>query len=78
MDRAHHRLERLHSKLAADYHGPDMPPPRKPKWMRWRTYSRIAQQIEAGQERLDVVFCAGAQRLLARADRSKQRRRMRR
>jgi hypothetical protein len=55
-----------------------MPPPPKPKWMRWRTYSRIAQQIEAGQERLDVVFFAGAQRLLARVDRSEHRRGRRR
>jgi hypothetical protein len=72
MDQAHHHLARLHRKLHANYDGPDMPSPRKPKWMRWRTYSRIAQQIEAGQERLDVVFCAGAQRLLARADRLEQ------
>jgi hypothetical protein len=78
MDRAHRRLARLHRKLAADYDSPDMPPPPKPKWVRWKTYSRIAQQIEAGRERLDAVFFAGAQRLLAWSDRSKQRRRMRR
>ena len=28
-------------KLSADYDGPDMPPPPKPKWMRWNTYNRI-------------------------------------
>ena len=78
MDRAHHNLARLHRKLGADYDGPDMPPPPKPKWVRWKTYSRIAKQIEAGQERLDVVFVAGAQRILARIDRSEQRRGMRR
>jgi hypothetical protein len=78
MDRAHSQLARLHRKLAADYDGPDMPPPPKPKWMRWHTYSRIATQIEAGQERLDAVFFVGARRLLARADRSEQRKRTRR
>jgi hypothetical protein len=78
MDRAHHRLGRLHRKLGADYDGPDGIPPPKPKWMRWRTYSRIALQIRAGEEHLDQVFTLGAQRILARMDRSDQRRRMRR
>ena len=78
MDRAHHRLGRLHRKLGADYDGPDGIPPAKPKWMRWRTYSRIALQIRAGEEHLDQVFTLGAQRILARMDRSDQRRRMRR
>jgi hypothetical protein len=73
MDRAHHRLARLHRKLGADYDTPDTPPPPKPKWMRWKTYSRIARQIEAGQERLEVVFTTGAQRILARLDRLEQR-----
>ncbi len=66
MDRAHHHLAGLHRKLGADYDGPDLPPPRKPKWMRWKTYSRITKQIEAGEEQLDVVFTVGAQGLLAR------------
>ncbi|HME26320.1 MAG TPA: hypothetical protein VKI44_34175 [Acetobacteraceae bacterium] len=74
MDRAHHRLARLHRKLSADYDGPDMPPP-KPKWMRWKTYAQIAQQIETGQERLDVVFNIGARRLLDRLEKSEHRRR---
>ncbi len=74
MDQAHHHLARLHRKLVADYDGPDMPPPPKPKWMRWNTYSRIAKQIEAGQERPNVVFTVGARRILARIERSDQRR----
>jgi hypothetical protein len=78
MDRAHHRLARLHRKLAADYDGPDWPPPPKPKWMRWKTYSHIVQQIETGQEQLDVVFTAGAQRMLARMERAEHRSRRRR
>jgi hypothetical protein len=75
MDQAHHHLAGLHRKLQADYDGPDMPPPPKPKWMRWKTYSRIAQQIEAGQRRLDVVFTIGAQRLLSRLEKSQPPRR---
>jgi hypothetical protein len=38
--------------------------------MRYKTYSRIAQQIEDGQERLDVAFTVGAQHILARLERS--------
>ncbi len=74
MDRAHLHLGRLHRKLGADYDGPDYPPPPKPKWMRWRTYSRVVQQIEAGQERLDVAFEVGAQRILGRIERRGMRR----
>jgi hypothetical protein len=77
MDRAHHRLARPHRKLAADYDGPDRPPPPKPKWMRWKTYSHILEQIEAGQQQLDVVFKAGAQRMLARMERAEHRSRRR-
>lgn len=77
MDRAHHHLARLHRKLGADYDGPDMPPPPKPKWMRWKTYSRIAQQIEAAQEQLDVVFATGAQRILAQLEGAESRSRRR-
>jgi hypothetical protein len=74
MDRAYHRLRRLHRKLGADYDGPDGIPPRKPKWMRWRTYSRIALQIRAGEDHLDQVFMVGAQRFLDRVDKSRPRR----
>jgi hypothetical protein len=78
MDRAHHRLARLHRRLGADYNGPDRAPPPKPKWMRLMTYSRITKQLEAGQEQLDVVFTTGAQRILARTERAKHRSRRRR
>jgi hypothetical protein len=78
MDRAHHRLARLHRKLGSDYEGPAALPPAKPKWMRSRTYSRIAGQIEAGEKHLDLVWLSGAQRLLARIERSERRRRVRR
>ena len=78
MDRAHHRLARLHRKLEVSYEGPEWPPPTKPKRMRWNTYARIAKQIEAGHEHLDAVFLVGAQRILGRMDKSDKRRRMRR
>jgi hypothetical protein len=78
VDRAHHRLARLHRKLGSDYDGRDGIPPRRPKWMRQRTYDRVVQQIEAGEDRLNHVFMVGAQRILARIDRSEQRGGMRR
>jgi hypothetical protein len=78
MDQAHHHLARLHRKLSADYHSPKMPRPPKPKWMRWKTYSRLVQKIEEGEERLDIVFTIGAHRLLAQIERLDQRSRPRR
>jgi hypothetical protein len=78
LDRSHHHLARLHRKLGVDYAGPDMSTPPKPRWMRWKTYSLIIQQIEAGQEQLDVVFMTGARRILARTERAKHRGRRRR
>ena len=77
MDQAHHHLRRLHQKLDAEYDGPDGLPPPRPKWMRYRTYDRVMQQIEEGEARLDYVFTVGAQRILARIDRSEQCGRMR-
>ena len=78
LDRAHHRLARLHRRLGAAYDGPDNPPPGKPKWMRWGTYTRIAQEIEVGQERLEMAFLVGAQCISSRMDRLKDRRKVRR
>jgi hypothetical protein len=69
MDQAHHCLRRLHRKLGADYDGPDGPPPPRPKWMRQRTYDRVVRQIEAGEDHLNDVFIAGAQRFLTRIGR---------
>jgi len=78
MDRAHHRLRRLHRRLGADYFGSDGIPPRRPKWMRQRTYDRVVQQIEAGEDHLDHVFMVGAQRIFARVDKLERRGGMRR
>ncbi len=72
MDRAHHRLARLHRKLGADYDGPDGPPPPRPKWMRQRTYQHAVQQIENAEDHLNDVFIAGSARLLARMGRLEQ------
>ena len=78
MDQAHHHLALLRRKLGAYYDGPEMPPPPKPKWMRWKTSSRLVQRIEAGEKRLDFVFTTGAQRLLTQIERLDQGRRQRR
>jgi hypothetical protein len=78
LNQAHHNLARLHGKLGAHYERPDLPAPPKPKWMRWKTYSRIAQRIEEGQERLDEAFIAGAWLILARAEKLEQHKRSRR
>jgi hypothetical protein len=52
--------------------------PMRPKWMRQRTYDRVVQQIEVGEDHLNVVFTLGAQRILTRIDKSERRRGMRR
>ena len=56
--------------LALIMMGQRCPPPPKPKWMRWKTYLYLVQQIEAGEARLDFVFTIGAQHILARLERS--------
>jgi hypothetical protein len=40
--------------------------------MRWKTYSRIAKEIEAGDDHLEAVFLLGAQRILAGAERQER------
>jgi hypothetical protein len=70
IDIAHHRLARVHRRLGADYGGPHGIPPCRPKWMRHRTYSRLMQQVEAGEDHLDLVFATGAMRIMARIDRA--------
>ena len=73
MGRAHHRLARLHRRLGTDYDGPDGPPRPRPKWMRQRTYQRVVELIENGEDHLNAVLAAGAQRFLGRVGRSEQR-----
>jgi hypothetical protein len=69
MDRAHRRLATLHRRLGSAYQGPDWPPPRKPRWMRWRSYERLCARIMAGEDALETAYQAGAARLLARLER---------
>jgi hypothetical protein len=78
MDQAHHLLTRLHRKLGADYDGPEMAYPPKPKWMRGATYERHIRAIEAAEQRLDAAFTIGAVKILARIEKSEQRKGIRR
>jgi hypothetical protein len=52
-DRAHAGQARIKSRLIGDCdpHEWDLPP--KPKWMRWRTYSRYVERFEAYEDILD-------------------------
>ena len=52
----HFELLSRSSETVWDYDGPLGFAPAKAKWMRWPTYDRIAQQIEAADERLDVAI----------------------
>jgi hypothetical protein len=72
MDRAHHRLARLHRRLGADYDGPLGVPLPKPKWMRQKTYERLTNEIADGEHGLDIAFNVGAARILARIHRREQ------
>ena len=53
-------------------------PPSGPSGCGTVNYDRIASQIEAGKDHLDHVFTVGAQRILARINRSDQHIRIRR
>lgn len=62
LDRTHGRLAQMHRRLGGHYAGPDAAAPRKPKWMRWRTYDAACEGIEGERERLDVLFMKDAER----------------
>lgn len=66
MDRAHRRLGKLYRRLSGDYGGMHSAWPSKPKWMRWRTYQRLTEQIEAGNDALDAAFAPNMLRLIGR------------
>jgi hypothetical protein len=67
--RGHSRLARISRKLGAAYQGPCGVPPPRPKGMRTRTYERLVSEWEATENRLDVLFIAGAVKLLKRCKR---------
>jgi hypothetical protein len=60
-DRALHRAQALRIRLGGDP-ALDMPPPKKPKWMRWPTYERHLAELE----RLEAVTEAHLVGLIAR------------
>lgn len=66
MGRSHGRLRRLHRRLGGTYTHFEQPLPRRPKWMRWRTYKRRWEQWEATMGRHDALWLEGAERLLSR------------
>ena len=51
LDKSHARLRRLYAKLGADCRSIDLAIPDKPHRMRWATYDRLVDKIEAAQER---------------------------
>jgi hypothetical protein len=69
MDRSHGRLARLHRRLGGHYDHAEAPLPRRPKWMRRRTYERIWAEWEAQLERHEAVWLTGAARILLRENR---------
>lgn len=67
MRRSHARLARLHGKMGGDYAYADDPPPRRPKWMRRRTYDRLVDEWQDQMDRHDAIWMEGAERIMARA-----------
>ena len=66
MDRSHGRLRRMHRRLGDTYTYFEQPLPRRPKWMRHRTYNRLWADWEAAMERHEAIWMEGAARILAR------------
>jgi len=58
LDRAWRRMRKIEARLEEDGS--------KPKRMRWATYERICEQLEAVEERGDALMLPGLERLLAR------------
>jgi hypothetical protein len=71
LDQSHARLAKIYRKLGADYgcFGQALPP--RPKGMRWRTYDRLCEQLEAAETKHNAIFCVDVARLLARPDRDR-------
>src|SRR5262245_64587302 len=51
--RAHHGKEKIKARLLGDCDPDEWEMPPKPKWMRWRTYNRLADRFDSYQEILD-------------------------
>jgi len=69
-DRAIRRSRKVYRKLGGIGDGWDEGTPDKPKWMRWRTYERLAARREDAELEADSLFVLGAQKLLERLGRT--------
>ena len=65
MGRAQQQAIKIYRQLGGEGHWMDGPP-RKPKWMRWRTYDRLATKLDAYNARFDSAWAGGAVRFLSR------------
>jgi hypothetical protein len=63
--RAQLQAVKIYRALGGDGHWMDGPPA-KPKWMRWRTYDRLATKLDTYNARFDSAWAGGAMRFLAR------------
>lgn len=65
MGRAQLQATKVYGALGGMGNWRDGAPP-KPKWMRWRTYERLAGELDRHNARFDGAWAVGASRLLAR------------
>lgn len=56
LDRLYRRRRKLESRLDEDR--------RKPKWMRWRTYTKARTKLDHLEQRIDHAFCLKAMAIL--------------
>jgi len=63
--RAQQQAVKIYAALGGDRHWMDGPPP-KPKWMRWRTYARLADKLDRYNHAFDASSLASIGRFLAR------------
>ena len=66
VDRSHRRQARLYAKLGKQYVLFDECPPNRPKGMHRRTYERLEAEAMAAIDRHNVIFMAGAARIMAK------------
>jgi hypothetical protein len=74
MDQTHARQARLYRKLGNEYRACLEFAPRRPKWMRHKTYARLKADVEAAIAAHEAVFAAGAAQIVAREHQLNRRR----